>query len=170
MAKRNLTIIIGNPIMKLLLRSPWHRVASQEIMLITVTGRKSGKRYTTPVNYVEDEESGILTVLTHQHRTWWRNLGDGAPVTVLVRGKTLTGTGYAYTAGSDLAERFFYYLSAHPKLAQHFDVGLHPNGQPIRAAAEKAAPGKVMVEVWLDGDYAEVDEDEATDLDRIPKP
>ena len=117
MAKRNLTIIIGNPLMKLLLRSPWHRVASQEIMLITVTGRKSGKRYTTPVNYVEDEESGILTVLTHQHRTWWRNLGDGAPVTVLVRGKTLTGTGYAYTAGSDLAERFFYYLSAHPNHA-----------------------------------------------------
>ena len=158
MAKRNLTITIGNPIMKFLLRSRWHTVASKELLLITVTGRKSGQQYTTPVNYVEDAESGILTILTHKHRTWWRNLRGEARVTVLLRGELLRGVGHVYEEGPELAERFYYYLCANPKLAHHFDVGLGENGQPIRAEAEKAAPNKVMVEVWLDGDYEEVEE------------
>ncbi|MEZ4679786.1 MAG: nitroreductase/quinone reductase family protein [Caldilineaceae bacterium] len=168
MAKRNFAIAIGNPIMKFMLRSPWHKVASKSIMLITVTGRKSGKRYTTPVNYIEDEDAGILTVLTHKHRTWWRNLRGNAPVAVVLRGERLTGVGHVYDEGAALTERFYEYLCAEPRLAPHLGVELNEHGTPDRAAAEKAAAGKVMVEVWLDGDYEEVDElatDQAMDED-----
>jgi deazaflavin-dependent oxidoreductase (nitroreductase family) len=161
MAKQSLAITIGNPIMKFLLRSPWHKAASANIMLITVTGRKTGKQYTTPLNYIEDEEAGILTVLTHKHRTWWRNLRGDAPVNVRLRGETLTGIGHVYEDGPDLAERFYEYLCVAPNLAHHFAVELDEEGQPIRASAEAAAPGKVMVEIWLDGDYEEVTAEEA---------
>ena len=43
MAQQSLAIRIGNPLMKFFLRSPLHKVASASIMLITVTGRKTGK-------------------------------------------------------------------------------------------------------------------------------
>ncbi|MCB0144872.1 MAG: nitroreductase family deazaflavin-dependent oxidoreductase, partial [Caldilineaceae bacterium] len=88
MAQRNLSLAIANPMMKFILQSPLHRIASSQIMLITVTGRKSGKQYTTPVNFVEIddfEDEGLLSVVSHQHRTWWRNLRGGAPVTIVLR-------------------------------------------------------------------------------------
>lgn len=61
--------------MKAILRSPLHGLVSNNLMLITFTGRTSGKTYTTPVNYVRDGET--LIVLSHTDRTWWKNLrGD----------------------------------------------------------------------------------------------
>ena len=38
-----------NPLLAALLRSPLHRLASKNLMLLTVTGRKSGRTYTLPV-------------------------------------------------------------------------------------------------------------------------
>ena len=35
-----------NPIMRALLRSGLHRLASKNLMLLTLTGRKSGRSYT----------------------------------------------------------------------------------------------------------------------------
>ena len=79
---------VANPTMKLLLRSPLHRMASGSTMLITVTGRKTGARYTTPVNYVRD--GSTLTVFSWRQRTWWRNLRGGAPVALRLRGPSLS--------------------------------------------------------------------------------
>ena len=45
-----------NPPVLWLLRSPLHRLADQQTIAITVTGRKSGKRYTFPVSYIRDGE------------------------------------------------------------------------------------------------------------------
>lgn len=69
---QNLLIKIGNPFMKTILRSPLHGLVSENVILITFTGRKSGKTYTTPVNYVRDGEA--LIILSHDDRTWWKNL------------------------------------------------------------------------------------------------
>lgn len=165
MAQQSLAIRIGNPLMKFFLRSPLHRIASASIMLITVTGRKTGKQYTTPVNYIEDEEAGILTVLTHKHRTWWRNLRGGAPVSVVLRGERLEGVGYLFDEGDELVDRFYNYLCAEPRLAPHLGVELDDDGEPNLAAATAAAAGKVMVEVWLDGDYEEIDEENESEID-----
>ena len=48
---------IYNALMKSVLRSPLHGMVSKNFMLITFTGRRSGKVYTTPVNYVRDGDS-----------------------------------------------------------------------------------------------------------------
>lgn len=147
MAKRNLNLMIANPLMKLLLRSPWHWVASNQILLITVTGRKSGKQYTTPVNYIREDDT--LTVISHRHRTWWRNLRGGAPVIVYVRGKKLKATGQVFEEKTAVAERFYKYLQAFPQFAEPLGVGLDAEKQPIRADVETSAEGKVMVEIHL---------------------
>lgn len=147
MAKRNLSLLIGNPLLKWVLRSPWHGVASNEIMLITVTGRKTGQQYTTPVNYVHDGD--VLSVLSHAHRTWWRNLRGGAPVTIVFRGKTIATFAQAYEDKADVIELLGQHLQVAPKFAPIFNVEFDAEGRPAPASLAAAAAGKVMVEVEL---------------------
>lgn len=75
----------GNDFMSWVLRSPLHGMLSNGMMLITVTGRKTGRQYTTPVEYFR--ENGYLFVMTSRNRTWWRNLKDGAQVSLLLKRK-----------------------------------------------------------------------------------
>ena len=68
--------------MSWLLRSPFHGMLSNGMMLITVTGRKTGKKYTTPVGFYREDD--YLWVLTNRDRTWWKNLQGGAQVSLLL--------------------------------------------------------------------------------------
>ncbi len=78
---------IMNPLMSLLLRSPFHTGVSKNLMLLTFRGRKSGKHYSTPVGYWQNGNQ--LIVFTHS--PWWKNLQGGAPVEVRLRGRTRKG-------------------------------------------------------------------------------
>ena len=80
---------IVNPFMIWLLRSPLHFFVSRQTMLISVKGRKSGKTYTTPVDYGRDGEA-VLAV-TSRNYTWWKNLIGGGPADVVIAGKRLSG-------------------------------------------------------------------------------
>jgi len=75
----------GNDFMSWVLRSPFHGMLSNGMMLITVTGCKTGKKYTTPVGFYES--SGFLWILTSRNRTWWKNLRGKAEVDLLLRRK-----------------------------------------------------------------------------------
>lgn len=78
-----------NPLMTALLRSPLHGLVSDSLLLITFTGRRSGREYTTPVGY--DEVDGTLYVTSQTDRVWWKNLRGGADVTVRIRGEEHRG-------------------------------------------------------------------------------
>ncbi|MCK6583361.1 MAG: nitroreductase/quinone reductase family protein [Anaerolineales bacterium] len=73
----------GNDFMSWVLRSPFHKLLSGGMMLITVTGRKTGRKFTTPVGFYEKDDH--LWVLTTRNRTWWKNLQDGAEVELFLR-------------------------------------------------------------------------------------
>ncbi|MCC6615460.1 MAG: nitroreductase family deazaflavin-dependent oxidoreductase [Anaerolineae bacterium] len=81
--------------MKWLLGSPLHVFASRMYMLITVTGRKTGQRYTTPVQYTQTGDELIFT--TSQAYRWWRNLIGGAEVELRLRGCVRHGFAQATT-------------------------------------------------------------------------
>jgi F420H(2)-dependent quinone reductase len=82
----------GNRIVRGLLRSPLHRLASGRLALITVTGRRSGRRYTIPVAYSQEGERVSIEVGWPERKVWWRNLtGEGGPVRLLVEGRELRG-------------------------------------------------------------------------------
>ncbi len=84
------SISLMNRIMKPLLHSPLHFLASGWCMLITVKGRKTGRLYTTPVYY--KQEGDCLRFFSGKTLKWVSNLRDTAPVTVRLRGKNLAGT------------------------------------------------------------------------------
>lgn len=84
-----------NPIVKGLLRSPLHALASSSVALITVTGRRSGREYTFPVNYSEEDDLLLIRVGAPERKHWWRNLVPPAPVRVRLRGVERTGRAIA---------------------------------------------------------------------------
>lgn len=60
-----------NKPMAWLLRSPFHAFISGGILLLTYQGRKSGRQYSTPVNYSLEED--VYRVVSLRERVWWRN-------------------------------------------------------------------------------------------------
>jgi deazaflavin-dependent oxidoreductase (nitroreductase family) len=86
----NPTMKIANKIFMPLLRSPLHFLVSHGMMLITVTGRKTGKQYTTAVAYVRDDQRVVF--FSGRDLLWIKNLEGGAPVMLRLRGKDLPAT------------------------------------------------------------------------------
>jgi hypothetical protein len=80
--------ILANAIVTTILRSRWHGIRSNRLLLLTFTGHKSGKEFTTPLRYVQEGETLRMTVVY----PWWKNLVGGATVRVLLRGQMRTGT------------------------------------------------------------------------------
>jgi deazaflavin-dependent oxidoreductase (nitroreductase family) len=97
-------------------------------MLITFSGRKSGKTYTTPVNYVWDDHT--LLVVSPKDRLWWRNLRGGAPVTVRVRAWTLRGVGRVFE-DEEAAEEggLLTMLRKSPAYRRHWGAKVDEDGQ-----------------------------------------
>lgn len=94
---------VVNAVVKLLLRSPLQRVLGRRLLLITFTGRRSGRSYTTPTRYIRD--GADIVVFSERSRRWWRNLEGGAPVQVRVAGETLRGTGWVVPPDQRLLAR-----------------------------------------------------------------
>lgn len=87
---RNFFNNLGNIFIKPLLRSPFHGLVSKRIMLVTFTGHKSGKRYSTPVEYMQN--GNTVTLFTRKDRRWWKNLQNAAPITLRIRGQDVSST------------------------------------------------------------------------------
>jgi hypothetical protein len=86
----------GNRLVRGLLRTPLHPIASGRLALITVTGRRSGREYTFPVSYTRDGDRVKIDVGWPERKLWWRNLRDGGEVRMLLRGVERTGHARAH--------------------------------------------------------------------------
>jgi len=110
----------GNDFMGWVLRSPFHGMLSNGMMLITVTGRKTGKKYTTPVGYYE--EGGYLWVITSRDRTWWKNLRGGAEVGLLLKRKPVTASAELELDEKAVEARMHEYLNHVPQAAKPMSI------------------------------------------------
>ena len=77
-----------NPLARALLRSPLHGLMSRHVIVLCFEGRRTGKRYETPVAYRRADD-GALEALTSVHGAWWRNLEPGALATVVHCGRAV---------------------------------------------------------------------------------
>ncbi len=136
-----------NPIITLLLRSPLYRLMGQGLMLITYKGRKSGKIYTTPINY--SEINGELLTTSFKERKWWRNLKDGAQVTVHLNGRDCKATCVVLEDEEDVKPALAEFLRLNPGLARALKVGKDEDGQPAPEDVRRAARGRVMIKTKI---------------------
>lgn len=72
-----------NPVVRLLLRSPLHRLVDPSVLLLHVTGRKTGRVYHIPVGYAGFD--GRLFIVTIAG--WRVNLRGGTDVEVTLHGR-----------------------------------------------------------------------------------
>ena len=132
--------------MKLILRSPVHRMVSKSVLLITFTGRKSGKTYTTPVDYSQDGDQ--VTIFTHAE--WWKNLRNGAPVTLRIQGRELQGLPEPIAENKRaIAAGLSQHLRKVPSDAKYYGVTFDEHKNPRAEEVEKAAQSVVMIHVRL---------------------
>ena len=116
-----------NPLVVRLLRSPLHRVIGGGLMLITVTGRRTGRRYTIPVGYQRDGDVLHVLVSKARRKQWWRNFRDPAALEVELRGETFAARGRVVDPQD---EQFFTVVEATlrrlPMLARQFGIVWDP--------------------------------------------
>lgn len=84
-----------NPLVAGLLQSPVHAALSRQLVLITVTGRKTGRAYRFPVLYRRDGDRVVIPIGWPERKRWWRNLRTAAPVELRLRGRRRTGSAVA---------------------------------------------------------------------------
>lgn len=135
-----------NSAMKFVLRSPVHTMVSKSILLITFTGRKSGKTYTTPVSYSQSGDQ----VYVFTHANWWVNLRSGAPVTLRIRGREFQGL--AEPVAEDkcaVAAGLAEHLRKVRSDARYYDVTFDEHGNPRTEEVEAAAQTVVMIPIRL---------------------
>jgi hypothetical protein len=137
-----------NPFVSTILRSPLHRVLSSSVLLLTFTGRKTGKRFTIPVGYTP--EGDTLTLFSS--KSWYKNLRGGSPVVVHLRGRGRTGLAEVIEdreAELEAAERLIakYGLKgAGRRIGLALDISPPPTTDELAAALE----GRVVIRIILD--------------------
>jgi hypothetical protein len=93
---------VVNPTLKLLLHTPFAGAARNQLMVVSFTGRKSGRHYSIPVSaHVID---GVLYAMTGA--IWKNNFRDGATAQVLHDGKTTTMRGELITDKAHVADLY----------------------------------------------------------------
>lgn len=143
---------IANPFVRLILRSPLHGMMSASVLLITYHGRKSGKEYTLPVQYVQDGNHIYILPGYAEKKTWWRNLKGGMDVQLMLKGQTLSGYGILLKRESDAEEilkAFGLYLQRFPPSAKIHNVRFEADGQFNADDLHKAAKNILMIKVVL---------------------
>lgn len=115
-----------NPLISGLLRTPvLHWLLSPGIMLITVTGRRSGRRYTIPVGYRLQGNDVTVMVSEARKKQWWRNYREPAAVALRLRGRQRRGTAEVVPPGSpEFRRRAEWLLRRVPGLPRVFGIEL----------------------------------------------
>jgi len=135
-----------NPIMKAILRSPLHGLLSGSMMLVTYTGRRTGKTYTMPVNYVEIGDAVLVTSLPE--RSWWRSLRGGAPVLLHLRGAQVSAVASVLEDEASQSAALLNIVQRIPAYRRYLGITLDAAGQPQDPAAlARAAAQRVIIHV-----------------------
>jgi len=114
-------------------------------MLITFTGRRSGKVFTTPVRYIET--ASTVRCFTSAENQWWRNLRGGADVILRVNGVDRPYNAIAIDNDPEAIRKWLsYYLGEFPQDADYHDIRLTPDKRLNPEDLERAVSQAIMVE------------------------
>lgn len=89
-----------NGLVGALLKSPLHGIASKGLLLVSWSGRKSGREFSIPVGYQEDGEDLVVLISKREEKNWWRNFRSPWPARLYVRGQLRPATGEVVAVGS----------------------------------------------------------------------
>ena len=120
-------------------------------MLITFTGRKSGRKFTTPVRYIKTDQT--IRCFTAAENQWWRNLRSPAEVSLLIKGEASQCLARAVYDDPDKIRKWLvFYLNLFPQDADYHNIRLNKDKSLVEEDLEYAVRNAIVVEAnSLDG-------------------
>jgi deazaflavin-dependent oxidoreductase (nitroreductase family) len=120
----------ANRVVGALLRTPGISSGmGRRLLIINVTGRKSGKRYSVPVAYTQHEGS----LLVGTPFTWARNMRTGDPVEVILRGRRRQADVQVISDEDGVVAAYAVICRDNRQFAKFNHIGLDAGGAPVHA-------------------------------------
>ena len=139
-----------NPVMRSLLRSPLHGVASDNIAILHFRGRRSGRWLDTPLSYMREGDK--VRLLSNTSTRWWHNL-RGGPVEVQleIQCSRFTGRATLHEGDSEAARAGIRkFIAAVPRDAKVYGLALDGNRQLVESSLAERISDLALVEIELD--------------------
>jgi deazaflavin-dependent oxidoreductase (nitroreductase family) len=116
---------MGSPVVRWVLSGKSHSLMSRQLLLVSFTGRKTGRSYTTPVSYVRDGNE----LLIPGGGKWWKNLACG-PVSVRLKGSWMPVSPEVITESQGMSEVLERVMVRNPAVPIFTGIGRGQDGQP----------------------------------------
>jgi deazaflavin-dependent oxidoreductase (nitroreductase family) len=148
LASRQFAIIntIVNPVIRFILRSPLHSLLDKNLVSITYTGRKSGRRFSLVTQYVQFDSQLVVVAGEPGKKNWWRNFQSKTRADVLLKGQRVAYD--AQTLSNDpnaMVPRLAAYCEKFPQSARLRGLQPREDGTFDNEEIAKAAKGTIMV-------------------------
>jgi len=120
---------------------------SRRLILLSYTGRKTGRSYTIPVSYVEQGNA----LLIPGGGAWKKNLENGLAVRIWFRGKEQRANPEVIRDLDEVEKLVAFMMAANPAVSRFIGVPKQPDGRPNREKLELAVRGGfALVQLHLD--------------------
>ena len=140
--------IFMSPVTRFFLAGPLHRLMSRNLLLVSFSGRVTGRSYKTPVSYVRD--GGDL--LIPGGGKWWKNLAAG-PVSVRLKGEWRRVTAQVISDREVMAESLARMIDLKPIVSLFTGIRRGPDRLPDPESLDRERKrGFVVVRLHLTED------------------
>lgn len=130
--------------MRALLGLPFATPLSGRLMLVFLTGRKTGKRYRQPVSYVRDG----AVLLTPGGGNWKLNLADGRPERIRLRGKDVLARPEIVSDAQEIERLLGVMTAANPMVGRFVAIPKGPDGRLDRPRLDAAVQYGFRIIRW----------------------
>ena len=152
MRRRARTMRAVNVPMRAVLGLPFPTPLSGNLMLISYTGRKTGKAYRQPVSYARDGD----VLLTPGGGRWTLNLADGRPIRIRLRGRDEAARPELVTDPAELERLLGVIAEKNPRAARFIPIPRLPDGHLDPEILDAAIKHGFCIVRWhLDGGGAD---------------
>jgi hypothetical protein len=130
--------------MRAVLGLPFPTPPSGNLMLISYTGRKTGKAYRQPVSYARDGD----VLLTPGGGRWTLNLSDGRPIRIRLRGRDVQARPELVRDPEEVERLLGVIASGNPRAARFTPIPRRADGRLDPEALDAALRHGFAVVRW----------------------
>lgn len=136
-----------NWLVRSILRSPLHGVASRDLLVLAYTGARTRQPRVLPLSYVEHD--GCLYLCTRSS-LWWRNLRAVPQVEAWLRGRRVAATARVVEPSSaEARDALRAFLGRNPRTGEILYDVRSIAGRPCEEDVVREAPRSVVVRLDL---------------------
>lgn len=123
------------------------RVLGRFLVVLSVTGRRSGRRYSMPLRYMRDGDA--VVVITKRMRRWWRNLPERPIVDLRLLGRTIRTRAEIVEDAAEKRRLLVAFLEQSSRDAKPYGIELDEAGRVRDDDAAALLPLVVLIRLPL---------------------